>query len=83
METTNGMPVEINMQVVLVDTFYNVSIHYLLRKQRMYYRLLRWIRMEKLSLQRKMKLTIDFPPDRLDLIRNTRYAMVRGTFEND
>jgi hypothetical protein len=27
------------------------------------------------------KITLDFPPDRIDLIRNTKYANVNGSFE--
>jgi len=81
METSNGMPVEINMQVVLVDTFYNVLDSLFTEETKNVLPSAIVDENGKVLAPTVNEITIDFPPDRLDLIRNTRYAMVRGTFE--
>lgn len=81
METTNGMPVEINMQVVLVDTFYNVLDSLFTEETKNVLPSASVDQNGKVISPTQNEITIDFPPDRLDIIRNTRYAMVRGTFE--
>jgi hypothetical protein len=81
METTNGMPVEINMQVVLVDTFYNVLDSLFTEETNNVLPSALVDENGKVLAPSQNKVLIDFPPDRLDLIRNTRYAMVSGTFE--
>jgi hypothetical protein len=81
METTNGMPVEINMQVVLVDTFYNVLDSLFTEETKNVLPSALVDENGKVLTPSHNEISIDFPPDRLDLIRNTRFAMVRGTFE--
>jgi hypothetical protein len=81
METTNGMPVDINMQVELVDKFYNVLDSLFTEETKNVLPSAQVDENEKVIAPSQDTITIDFPPDRLDLIRNTRYAMVRGTFE--
>ena len=81
METTNGMPVEINMQVVLVDTFYNVLDSLFTEETKNVLPSALVDENGKVLAPSQNEVLIDFPPDRLDLIRNTRHAMVSGTFE--
>jgi hypothetical protein len=81
METTNGMPVEINMQVVLVDTFYNVLDSLFTEETKNVLPSALVDENGKVLAPSQNEILIDFPPDRLDLIRNTRHAMVSGTFE--
>jgi hypothetical protein len=81
METTNGMPVEIDMQVVLVDTFYNVLDSLFTEETKNVLPSALVDANGKVLSPSHNEIPIDFSPDRLDLIRNTRHAMVRGTFE--
>jgi hypothetical protein len=81
LETTNGMPVEINMQVVLVDTFYNELDSLFTEETQNVLPSAIVDENGKVLAPSHNEVTVDFPPSRLDLIRNTRYAMVRSTFE--
>src|SRR4030042_1824542 len=81
METTNGMPVEINMQVVLVDTFYNVLDSLFTEETKNVLPSALVDENGKVLAPSQNEVLFDFPPDRLDLIRNSRHAMVSGTFE--
>lgn len=81
METTNGMPVEINMQVVLVDTFYNELDSLFTEETKNVLPSAIVDENGKVLAPSHNEVLIEFPPNRLDLIRNTRHAMVRGTFE--
>jgi len=81
METTNGMPVEINMQAVLVDTFYNVLDSLFTEETKNILPSALVDENGKVLAPSQNEVLIDFPPNRLDLIRDTRHAMVSGTFE--
>jgi hypothetical protein len=81
METTNGMPVEISMQVVLVDSLYN-ELDSLFTEETMNVLPSAAVDVNgKVITPVQNEITIDLPNERLDLFRNTRHVMVRGTFE--
>jgi hypothetical protein len=84
METTNWMPVDINMQVVLVDSSYNI-LDSLFRDGAKLIIGTDTAKVDSVSGkvldETTIDFLIDFLPEQLDKIRNTKYAMVRGTFE--
>ena len=81
METENGMPVDVNMQVVLVDSLYNPLDSLFTEETKNVLPSAMVDANGKVISPTQNDLLIDYPPARLDKIRNTRYAMVRGTFE--
>lgn len=81
METNNGMPVDLYTQVVLVDLNYNPLDSLFTEETNI---------LPSANIDTSGKVipppssfykTFDFSSDRLDRIRNTKYAMVRFTFE--
>jgi hypothetical protein len=81
METENGMPVEINMQVFLVDSNYNVIDSLFTEETKNV--LPSGITDEngKVIYPSQNEIFIDFSSDRIDQLRDIRHALVNGTFE--
>ncbi len=78
--TTNTMPVEIYMQVVFVDEFYNIIDSMFLNGAEDIIRSPAIDQDGKVTQAGVNEIFEDFT-DRLDKMRDTRHAFVRGTFE--
>lgn len=81
METRNGMPVEINMQVFLTDSAYYV-IDSLFTTRNILPSGIDVDKDGKIDYpSQEPPIVIDFSSDRIDRLRDTRHALVNGTFE--
>jgi len=82
METKNGMPVEINMQVYLVDSMFNIIDSLFTPQTRNV--LPSGIDIDddgKIDYPSENEIVLDFSSDRIDKIRDTKQTLVNGTFE--
>jgi len=83
METRNGMPVEIDMQVFLADSAYNVIDSLFTEETRNV--LPSGIDLDedgKIDYpSQEQPIVIDFSSDRIDRLRDTRHALVNATIE--
>lgn len=81
LETDNGMPVEINLLVTLVDSAYNVLDSLFTEENKNILPSGILDANGVVIAPTHNEIILDFPSDRIDLIRNTKYANVNGSFE--